>query len=144
MGVLTHFLSDVHASVLDDDLAHCGRLQGNVTGSIFIGKERVPVEKAQFEIDHVLENEDVVVLVELKGDFHDTMSVHQLLLPHLFLRSVVEDREVLLVYFMTEKNQLNTRTYKFRIHLVSFGEVQGILTATDYNFVKSTEYVIKK
>lgn len=138
MGVLLHFLN------LETSLDHCGRLQGTVSGATKIGNERVEIQKALFEIDHVLENDEMIVLVEMKAAFQNTMSIHQLFLPYLYLLSLGEERTILPVYFMTNDPIPERGLCRFRLYLLEFqhDEVDNVPIATAWRFRKSAEYRI--
>ena len=99
IGVLEHFLKTIDIMLSNIQLEHCGRLRSVVSGTINIGKDHVQITNALLETDHILENDAIIVILELKKEFSESMSLHQLLLPYIYLQNQGEKRQIYLIYF---------------------------------------------
>ena len=89
MGIIEHYIRSCYPDISKIKLKHCSRIQGVVSGSIKIGNDVIDIEKALFELDHVLENSKIIIACEIKKRFSETISLHQLLLPYLYLSSFI-------------------------------------------------------
>ena len=141
IGVLEHFLKTIDTTSSNIPLEHCGRLRSVVSGRITIGKDYVPITNALLETDHILENDDIIVILELKKGFSDSMSLHQVLLPYIYLQNQGEKRKIYLIYFEAKSSPSPT-FYIFRLHLLTFKDNNESINICNYTFPVNIEYSI--
>ena len=142
MGILEDFIFSYHLKRKNHPLESCGSMKGTLSDQIIIGKDTVSLDDVQVEIDHILENEEIIVVLELKKYFYQSMSLHQLFLPFLYLNKQHDDRVILPVYFMGEKN-VTSRLLRVQLYSMEFTKVNGLYTTNAYRFVAAKEYLVK-
>ena len=141
IGVLEHFLKTIDTTSSNIPLEHCGRLRSVVSGGITIGKDHVLITNALLETDHILENDDMIVILELKKSFSESMSLHQVLLPYIYLQNQKEQRKIYLIYFEAKPSPSPT-FYTFRLHLLTFKDISQPINICNYTFPVNIEYSI--
>ena len=112
-----------------------------VSGTINIGKDHVQITNALLETDHILENDAIIVILELKKGFSESISLHQILLPYVYLQNQGETRNIYLIYFEAS-NSANPVFYTFRLHLLIFKDSYKPINICNYVFPVNIEYRI--
>ncbi len=143
LKILRHYLENVLGYSVGKPLEPCGRLQSIVVGECKIGNNIVIIEETQFEIDHAVENDKYVVLIELKRGTKESQSLHQLVLPYIYLKSIGELREIILIHF--EVNYvINDDKIQFKLWQLKKNITSNILDITKMYYEKGRKYAFRK
>ncbi len=138
MNILNNYLLNYVKIQNIGKLELCGRFQGSVSAKILIGNEIISLEKTNYEIDHVLENDKYIIIIELKKKFYKTQSIHQLIFPLLKFKD--DPREKILIYFESSaKSGIKYRLYQLKIKIEN-----SLLRIDSCFFNNGVEYIIKK
>ncbi len=147
LQMLQIYIEEELGICVSSELENCGRFQGNVTGKIKIADKVIDIEKANYECDHVLENDDLIVLLELKQKFYKTQSLHQLILPYLKMTQEykIKNKKIILIYFETNISNTTNNSgekYLFRLYHQSISIEDGLVRLDKCSFENGVEYRI--
>lgn len=140
MGVVDDFVSHLLGHSIDN-LQSFGRFQGSLSSHVSLGSSTLSLDSALFENDHILENNDLIVILELKNKFFDSLSLHQLALPLLGIKNLQLNKKILTIYFENDGSNLPHQS-NFRLYSLTFSFKNDILDLTSYKFDLALEYQI--
>lgn len=136
-GILTSFLIENFGT--DSVFSHCGRLNSNVEGTVYIGPEKVHIDSTQMECDAVFESNSHLIAIEAKYGFQSSFSIHQLIFPMILLQKTHPTKECRGIYFQYE---IQDSVWIFQFHLLNIPRTDECFKITDYDFKSSKQYQI--